>query len=169
MKNIKKDRRRKPSKGVIIFSSLLILIGTINFLAIIISFFQLRLELQIKDGMPILFSQFPYITINFTVFWISTIISLLIMLSWIISGIGMLILKEWARQLLLISIGIYFLNKAIDIFINISLIKEYSSKIPVIPLLVGIIFVLGLSVSISYFFTHPSVIRQFRKEKVRFF
>jgi hypothetical protein len=90
------------------------------------------------------------------------------MFSWIVAGVGILFLKEWARQLLLISIGIYFLNKVIDIFINISIINEYSTKLPVIPLTIGIMFVLVLSLSITHFFTHPSVIKQFEKSKKSF-
>ncbi|MDD5005901.1 MAG: hypothetical protein PHS93_05305 [Candidatus Omnitrophica bacterium] len=160
-----RDRRRKASRGVIVFSSFLILLGTFNFLYTIISFFQLQLELQFKDHMSTLFTQFPNFTINLTAFWLSTLISLLIMLCWIIAGIGTLLLKEWARQLLLISIGIYFLNKVIDIFINIAIVNEYATQIPVIALCIGILFVLSLSVSVTYFFTHPSVIKQFEKIK----
>ena len=163
-----KDHKKGPSKGVLIFSSILILIGTVNFLSIIISFFQLRLELQIKDHMPNLFSQFPHFTINFTAFWLSTIVSILLMLCWVIAGIGMLSLREWARQLLLISIGIYFLNKVIDIFINIAIVNEYSMQVPILPLVIGIIFVLSFSVSVSYFFNHPSVIKQFKRNKKSF-
>jgi len=163
-----KERRRKASKGVIIFSALIILIGAVNFLFIIISFFQLRLELQMKDYLPNLFSHMSLSTINFTAFWLSTIISLLLMLSWIVAGVGILFLKEWARQTLLISIGIYFLNKVIDIFINISIVNEYSAKLPVIPLTIGIMFVLILSLSITHFFTHPSVIKQFEKSRKSF-
>ncbi|MBL7130614.1 MAG: hypothetical protein ISS45_04340 [Candidatus Omnitrophica bacterium] len=160
-----KDRRKKASKGVVFFSSFIILIGLISFLSIIISFFQLRLELQLKDHAPVLFSQIPNTTINFTAFWFSTILSLIIMFCWIVSGVGILLLKEWARQLLLISIGIYFLNKVIDIFINISIVKEYSEQIPIAALCIGIGFVLVLSISITYFFTHPSVIKQFSKSR----
>ena len=158
-----RNRSIKPSKGIIFFSIVLIIFGTINILAIIVSFFQLRLELQLKDHIPNLFSQFPHFAINFTAFWLSTIVSFLLMLCWLVAGIGMLSLKEWARQLLLISIGVYFLNKAIDIFINIAIVNEYSMQIPVIPLCIGIIFVLSLSLSVTHFFTHPSVIKQFKR------
>lgn len=158
----------KPSKGVIFFSIILILVGTVNFLAITVSFFQLRLELQLKDHMPELFSHFPYFTINITTFWLSTIMSLLIMLSWIVAGAGMLSLKEWARQLLLISIGLYFLNKVVDIFINIAIVNEYSMQIPVLQLVIGIVFVLVLSLSFTYFFTHPSVMKQFKRPNKAF-
>lgn len=85
-----------------------------------------------------------------------------LMLCWIVSGIGILLLKEWARQLLLISMGIYFLNKAVDIFINAAVAKEIYAKIPVAGFCVGIIFVLVFSMSITYFFTHPSVEKQFK-------
>ncbi|MDD5617721.1 MAG: hypothetical protein PHG69_01365 [Candidatus Omnitrophica bacterium] len=163
-----KERRIKPSKGVVIFSSLIILLGAVNFLFIIISFFQLRLELQFKDYMPSMFSHMPFSTINFTAFWLSTIISLFIMFSWIVSGVGMIFLKEWARQLLLVSIGIYFLNKVIDIVINIAIVNEYSGKLPIIPLSIGIVFVLALTVSITHFFTHPSVVKQFEKSRKSF-
>lgn len=156
-----RERRRKPSKGVLLFSIFVVIIGTISFLSIIISFFQLRLELQIKDHAPTLFTELPNMTINFTVFWLSTILSLIIMLSWIIAGIGTMLLKEWARQLLLISMGVYFLNKVIDIFINISIINEHSEQLPIVSLIIGIVFVLALTISISYFFTHPRVVKQF--------
>ena len=120
-----RNKNIKASKGVVIFSALIILIGAVSFLLIVVSFFQLRLELQMRDYMPHLFSQIPISTINFTAFWLSTAVSLLIMLAWIVAGIGMLFLKEWARHLLLISLGVYFLNKAADIFINISIAGEY--------------------------------------------
>lgn len=158
-----KERRRKPSKGVLAFSIFMIIIGTISFLSIIVSFFQLRLQLQLKDHAPILFTELPNMTINFTVFWLSTILSLIIMLCWIVSGIGTLLLKEWARQLLLISIGVYFLNKVIDIFINISIITEYSEALPIVSLVIGIVFVLVLTISVTYFFTHPKVVKQFNR------
>ncbi|MDD5292022.1 MAG: hypothetical protein PHY46_02410 [Candidatus Omnitrophica bacterium] len=163
-----KNRIAKASKGVKIFSSVLILIGMVNFIFIIVSFFQLRLELQLWDYMPNMFSHMPLLTINFTAFWLSTIVSLLIMLIWIISGVGMLFLREWARQLLLVSVGIYILNKVIDIFINISIVSEYSADLPILPLAIGIIFVLALSVSITHFFSHPSVVKQFEKRSKSF-
>jgi hypothetical protein len=160
-----KDRRKRASKGVAIFSSFIILAGFINFLFIIISFFQLRLELQLKDYIPSLFHSFPYFTINVTAFWLSTIISLIIMLCWIVAGAGMLALKEWARQLLLISMGVFFLNKAIDIVINIAIVKEISAQIPILHLSIGIVFIFSFSLSIVYFFTHPSIRKQFERKK----
>ncbi|MFH1622602.1 MAG: hypothetical protein ABIA97_05745 [Candidatus Omnitrophota bacterium] len=159
-----KERRKNASKGVIIFSSIIIFIGAISFLSIIISFFQLRLELQLKDDATVLFTHFPSTTINFTAFWFSTILSLVVMICWIVAGIGTLILKEWARQLLLVSIGIYFLNKVVDIFINISIIQEHSEPIPIAALVIGIVFVFSLTISITYFFTHPLVMKQFNKK-----
>jgi hypothetical protein len=159
-----KERRRGASKGVILFSSIIILFGTINFLSIIVSFFQLRLELQFKDHVPVLFSHLPGTTINSTAFWFSTVLMLIIMFCWIVSGVGTLILKEWARQLLLVSIGIYFLNKGVEVFIIISIVQEYSEQLPVAALIAGIVFVLSLSISITYFFTHPSVIKQFNRK-----
>jgi hypothetical protein len=163
MEKMMRDRRRGVSKGVIIFSALVIIIGAISFISIIISFFQLRLELQFKDHAPNLFAELPNITINFTAFWLSTVLSLLIMLCWIVAGIGTLLLKEWARQLLLVSLGVYFLNKVIDIFINISIISEQSEQLPIGALILGIGFVLVLTISITYFFTHPQVIKQFNR------
>jgi len=163
-----KNKNKKASKGVKIFSSALILIGMVNFIFIIVSFFQLRLELQLRDYMPNMFSHMPLSTINFTAFWLSTITSLLIMFTWIVSGVGMLFLREWARQLLLVSVGIYILNKVIDIFINISIVNECSAVLPMLPLAIGIIFVLVLAVSITHFFTHPAVIKQFERHNKSF-
>ncbi|MFC1645793.1 hypothetical protein ACFL2Y_01285 [Candidatus Omnitrophota bacterium] len=163
-----KERRIKASKGVLIFSSFIIAIGTISFLSIAISFFQLRLELQLKDQAPVLFSQIPDTTINFTVFWLSTIINLIIMPCWIVAGIGCLLLKEWARQLLLITMGVYFINKVVEVFIVVSIVKEYSEQIPVLFLVIGVVFVLVLTVSINYFFTHPKVSKQFSKRQKAF-
>jgi len=161
MKN-QRNRRRRPSKGVVIFSVILIVVGIIFFLATMVSFFQLRLELQIKDDAPFLFSQFPDISINSTVFWLSTLVSLIIMLCWIVSGVGMLFLNEWARQLLLISMGIYIINCVVNIFLSIFMTYEYASSIPAFALSLGITIVLGLVVSITYFFNHPAVIKQFK-------
>jgi len=159
-----KDRRRKPSKGVAIFSVSLILIGTVFFLAMIIAFFQLRLELQLKDDAPFLFSQFPAVSINSTVFWLSTILGFLIMLSWVVSGAGMLFLKNWARQLLLVSMGVYIVNTVVNIFINVFLTYEYASVIPVFWLSLGVILVLAFCIAVIYFFNHPAVISQFKRK-----
>ncbi len=163
-----RDRRRGASKGVIIFSSIIIVIGAISFLLILISFFLLRLELQVKDQAPVLFTQFPSATINFTIFWLSTILNLVIMFSWIVSGIGILLLREWARQSLLISMGVYFINKVVEVFINIALVREHSEQIPVLALVIGIVFVLALTISINYFFTHSAVVKQFNRKRRTF-
>ena len=157
-----RERRREPSRGVKIFSIIIILFGLFNFLAMMVSFFQLRLELQLKDDAPFLFSQFPEVSINSTIFWLSTIVGLIVMVCWVVSGAGMLLLKDWARQLLLASMGIYIINCAVNIFLNIFMTYEYTSSIPVFALSLGIIFVIGLVVSISYFFNHPSVVKQFK-------
>lgn len=158
-----RERRFKASRGVMIFSILMILIGTISFLSIIVSFFQLRLALQLRDIAPNLSIGLPNETLNFTVFWLSTILSLVIMLCWIVSGIGTLILKEWARQSLLVSMGVYFLNKVIDIFITISIVNEQSDQLNITALIIGIVFVLALTISITYFFSLPQVIKQFNR------
>lgn len=156
-----RDRRQKASKGVVIFSSILILIGSVNFIAIIVSLFLLHLEQYI----PGLFSYLPHSTINSSIFWLSTIVSILIMLCWTVAGIGMLLLQEWARQLLLVSLGVYFINALINIFINLFMAYEYLPRTPISYLTIGVVFVLTFSISLVHFFTHPDIIRQFKKNK----
>lgn len=153
-----KERRKGPSKGIIIFSSVLILIGSVNFILIIVSLFLMNFQ----SDVPGMLSFMPNSTINSSIFWLSTIVGSFVMLCWLIAGIGMLSLKEWARQALLTSMGIYFLNMSINIVINIFMVYEYYNKVPVFQLVIGIVFVLSLSVSAVHFFTHPNIIKQFK-------
>jgi len=166
MTNLKKKIKEKitPSKGIKILSVVLIIIGAVFSFSILISFFQLCLLIELKNRLPFLFSKFPSELIASTIFWFSTFLDFLIKLSWIVSGVGMLFLKEWARQLLLISMGIYIINSMINIFLNVSLTYEYSEKIPVFWLSIGIAFILIFSIVVVYFFSHPSVISQFKRK-----
>lgn len=153
------DRRKRASKGVIIFSSILILVGSVNFVLIIASLFLLNFQYDV----PGMFAFMPHSTMSSSLFWLSTIVSMFVMLCWLIAGIGMLSLKEWARQALLTSMGIYFLNMFVNIIINIFMAYEYYDQLPVRELIIGIACVFSLSVSMVYFFTHQNIIEQFKK------
>ena len=153
------DRRKKASKGIIIFSSILILIGSVNFVLIIVSLFLLNFQYDV----PGMFAFMPHSTMSSSLFWVSTIIGMFVMLCWLIAGIGMLSLKEWARQVLLTSMGIYFLNMFVNIAIVIFMAYEYSDRLPIFWLVIGIVFVIAFSVSVVHFFAHPNIIEQFKK------
>ncbi|MFC1752235.1 hypothetical protein ACFL96_02440 [Thermoproteota archaeon] len=151
------DRRRRPSVGVKIFAAIFILIGSVFSIAIIVSLFLMQFERFVPGVTPF----FPQLTVNSSIFWASTIVSLLIMFCWAVSGVGILLLREWARGLLLGSMGIYFLNSFINIGINIFMVHEYAQDIPFVHLTFAIILILSLPVSAVYFFNHPSVVKQF--------
>jgi len=154
-----KERRRRASKGIIIYSILLIIFGSLNFISIIASLVLLNFQ----DSVMGIFSFMPQSTLNSSLFWVSTIVSMFIMLCWVVSGAGMLSLKEWARQAFLASMGIYFLNSFFNIILNVFMVQEFSNQLPVAYLVIGIVFVLSLSVSMVYFFTHPKVVFQFQQ------
>lgn len=154
-----KERRRRASKGVIIYAIALILVGSVNFISVIVSLVLLNFQ----NGVLGMFSFMPQATINSSLFWVSTIIGMFIMLCWIVSGAGMLSLKEWARQSLLASMGIYFLNSFFNILLNIFMVQEYYNRLPVFPLVLGISLILLFSISLVYFFTHPKIILQFQQ------
>lgn len=153
-----KERRRRASKGILIFSSLLILIGSVSFISVIVSLFLLNFQFSV----PGMFSLMPLSTIQSSIFWVSTIIGMFIMLSWIVAGIGMLLLQEWARQALLTSMGIYFLNCFVNILLVVFMAYEYFDRLPMLYLILGIVFVFSFSVSSVHFFTHPNIIKQFQ-------
>lgn len=156
-----KERRQRASRGLLIFSSFLIAVGFVFFIIIIIALSQLHVECYIP-GFSL---TAPHATLRSSLFWVATITTLLISLSWIIAGIGMLSLKEWARQLLLVSIGVYFFERVLNIGITIYMAYEMLHTIPITPIIVGVFLVLAFSVSVTHFFTHPAVIQQFRKQR----
>ncbi|PIY82125.1 MAG: hypothetical protein COX96_00765 [Candidatus Omnitrophica bacterium CG_4_10_14_0_2_um_filter_44_9] len=97
-----------------------------------------------------------------SVFWISSILSLLIYICWVVSGVGVLHLKEWSRRLLRITMGVYTINMLVNIVLNIFLAEEAISTIPVKFLFTGIVISMAYYLSVIYFFSHPQIVRQFK-------
>lgn len=146
------------SKGVVIFAISLIALGSFNTFLIVLSF----LLIPLKDSFPDVKNATPLGTLSLPVFWISSILSLLIYISWVVSGVGALHLKEWSRYLLRITMGAYIINMLVNIALNISLAQEVMSTFPIKFLLAGIVISMAYYLSVIYFFSHPQIVRQFK-------
>ncbi|HAJ56916.1 MAG TPA: hypothetical protein DCL35_04000 [Candidatus Omnitrophica bacterium] len=107
-------------------------------------------------------------TLSMPVFWLSTIISLLVYISWVIAGMGALHLKEWARHMLRISMGAYIINMFINIVLNVFVAEEVMAKIPMKFLLAGIVITFAYYLSVIYFFSHPDIVRQFKYKSIEY-
>jgi hypothetical protein len=146
------------SKGVVIFAVSLIALGSFNTFLVTLSILLLPLNDFGASGSESVVQS----TISMPVFWLSTILSLLIYISWVISGVGALHLKEWARHLLRITMGAYIVNMLVNIVLNVFLAEEVMSKIPVKFLVAGIVITMSYYLGVIYFFSHPDIVRQFR-------
>ncbi|MBI5872743.1 MAG: hypothetical protein HZB36_01185 [Candidatus Omnitrophica bacterium] len=145
------------TKGVVIFAISLIAFGSFATFLVTLSILLLPLngpgfeENAAMDGM-----------LSMPVFWISSVISLLIYIAWVIAGIGALHLKEWARHLLRISMGAYIINMLVNIVLNVFAAEEILTKIPMYFLIAGIVISFAYYLSVIYFFSHPNIVRQFK-------
>jgi CHASE2 domain-containing sensor protein len=101
-------------------------------------------------------------TVSMPVFWLSSVLNLLIFLSWVVCGIGALHLKDWARQALRIVLSVYLINLLVNICLNVFLAQEMMSQVPVAFLVIGIVLAFSYYLGLVYFFSHPNVVRQFR-------
>lgn len=146
------------SKGVVIFAISLIALGSFNTFLIVLSF----LLIPLKDSFLDVKNATPQVTLSMPAFWISSILSLLIYISWVVSGIGALHLKEWSRHLLRIAMGVYIINMLFNIALNIFLAEEVMSMIPIKFLMAGIFISMSYYLSVIYFFSHPMIVRQFK-------
>lgn len=146
------------SKGVVIFAISLIALGSFNTFLIILFF----LLIPLQDSLVDVKNATPQGMLSMPVFWISSILSLLIYISWVVSGVGALHLKEWSRHLLRITMGAYIINMLVNIALNIFLAQEAISMIPVKFLLAGIVISMAYYLSVIYFFSHPEIVRQFK-------
>lgn len=146
------------SKGVVVFAVSLIFFGGFSTFLLILSLALISL----KDIIPSVAAVMPYGMLSMPVFWISSLFNLLIFISWVITGIGVLHLREWARQYLRIVMSIYFINMIVNIFLNVFLAQEVAAQVPLRPLLIGILIVLFYYLSVIYFFSHPNIVRQFK-------
>ena len=79
-----------------------------------------------------------------------------------ITGIGILHLKEWARQFLRIVMAVYIINMLVNITLNIFLAEEVMAKIPIGFLIAGIMITFSYYLGVIYFFSHPDIVRQFK-------
>ncbi len=145
------------SKGVVIFSISLIALGSFNTFLVLLSILLLSLK-----GAGFEANATVDGTLSMPIFWISSVISLLIYCLWIICGIGALHLKEWARQLLRITMAIYVINMLVNIVLNVFVAEEVMAKIPMQFLIAGIVISSAYYLSVIYFFSHPDIVRQFK-------
>ncbi len=146
------------SKGVVIFAISLIALGSFNTFLLILSF----LLIPLKDSFADVKNATPQGVLSLPVFWISSILSLLIYIAWVVSGVGALHLKEWSRHLLRITMGVYIINMLVNIALNIFLAEEAISTIPIKFLVYGIVISMAYYLSVIYFFSHPEIVRQFK-------
>lgn len=145
------------SKGVVIFAVSLITLGSFNAFLVTLS----MLLLPLKDpGFEA--NSTVQGTLSMPVFWLSSILSLLIYIAWVIAGMGAMHLKDWARHMVRISMGVYIINMLVNIVLNIFVAEEVMSNIPVKFLIVGIVIAFAYYLSVIYFFSHPNIVRQFK-------
>ncbi|MFA5039971.1 MAG: hypothetical protein WC732_09900 [Candidatus Omnitrophota bacterium] len=145
------------SKGVVIFSISLIALGAFNAFLMILS-----MALMCLRDYPEFAAVIPSGTVAMPAFWLSSVLNLLIFLSWVICGIGALHLKEWARQGLRVVMAVYIINLVINICLNIFMAEEVLLEVPIGFLLAGIFVSLTYYVAVVGFFSHPQIIRQFK-------
>jgi hypothetical protein len=146
------------TKGVVIFAISLIAFGSFCTFLLILSLSLLFLKggtLDMTEGMP-------QQTLSMPLFWLSSFLNLFIFSSWVITGIGVLRLKEWARQFLRIVMAVHVMNMLANIFLNITLADEMLSNIPLKFFVIGIIISFSYYLGVIYFFSHPDIERQFK-------
>jgi hypothetical protein len=146
------------SKGVVIFAVSLIALGSFNAFLVMLSVLLLPLDGPgFKESKALAQG-----TLSMPVFWISSILSLLIYISWVVSGIGAYHLKDWARHLIRITMGAYIVNMFVNIALNVFLAEEVMLKVPIKFLVGGIVIALAYYLGVIYFFSHPAIVRQFK-------
>ncbi|MGE5280153.1 MAG: hypothetical protein ACM3L6_05385 [Deltaproteobacteria bacterium] len=145
------------SKGVVFASVVLILFGAFSAVLQIIS-----LLLIIGQDASFGAQVWPGETLALPLFWVSSVMNIVIFLSWIVCGMGVLHLREKARMALRIVMSFYFINAVANIYLNIYLAQELDIAVPAAVLVAGVGFVLAFYLGMNHFFTHPRVIRQFR-------
>ena len=146
------------SKGVVIFAVSLITFGAFNTFLLVLSLSLLSL----KDTVPGFGAQMPNGVLSMPLFWMSSGLNFLIFISWVITGIGALRLKEWARQYLKVAMAVHIINMLINICLNIFLAEEMLARIPLGFLLAGIALSFFYYFVVIYFFSHPDIVRQFK-------
>lgn len=146
------------SKGVVIFAVSLIAFGTFSAFLLILSIALISL----KNIVPEFKAMVPMGTLSMPLFWTSSLLNLFIFLSWVVCGIGVLHLKDWARKFLRVVMAIHLMNMIVNIYLNIFLAQEVMSKIPVGFLFGGIGIAFSYYLGVIYFFSHPSVVKQFK-------
>lgn len=148
----------KRSKGVVIFAVSLIAYGSFSAFLLILSLALIPLNNDVAQMRAMM----PSGTLSMSLFWVSSTLNLLIFISWVITGIGALHLKEWARQCLRVVMSIYVINMLINIFLNYSLAEEMLAKIPMGFFVGGIMIAFSYYLGVIYFFSHPDIVRQFK-------
>lgn len=146
------------SKGVVIFAVSLIAFGSFSSFLLILSIALISL----KDIIPEFKALMPVGTLSMPLFWASSLLNLFIFMSWVICGIGVLHLKDWARKFLRIVMALHLINMMVNIYLNVFLAQEVLSEIPVKFLAGGIVIAFSYYLSVIYFFSHPDIVRQFR-------
>lgn len=146
------------SKGVVIFAISLIAFGSFSTFLLILSVALIPLNQQI----PAMAQAMPKGLLSQPVFWISTFFYLIIFISWVVCGMGVLHLKEWARKCLRAVMAIHVINMIVNICLNVFMAEEIMSKIPVGFLLAGIAVTFSYYFGVIYFFSHPQIVRQFK-------
>jgi len=144
------------SKGVVIVSVILIAFGAFSAVLQIVSVL-LMVGRDASFGAQV----WPNATLALPLFWVSSILNVLIFLSWILCGIGTLHLRETARRVLRVVMSCYFVNAIVNTYLVVYLAQELSVPVPASVLVVGVAFVLAYYLGMNHFFSHPNVVRQF--------
>jgi len=145
------------SRGVVVFSISLIAFGAFNAFLMILSMALMSLR-----NLPEVAAVLPVGMISLPVFWLSSILNLLIFLAWVVCGIGALHLKDWARQTLRVVMSVYLINLLVNICLNVFLAQEVMTDVPVVFLIIGIVLSFSYYLGLIYFFSHPNIVRQFK-------
>ncbi len=149
---------------MVIFAISLIAFGAFSTLLLILSLALIPIGQEIPGMEAVM----PNGILAQPMFWLSSFLNLFIFVSWVISGVGVLHLYEWARHYLRIVMAVHIINMLVNIFLNIFLAEEALPKIPLGFLVAGIMIAFSYYLGVIYFFSHPQVVRQFKYKSKKY-
>lgn len=135
---------KKRSVGVTLLAICFILVGVISIPGAYLSYWIMGLE-DVETG---------YVTFRMTLAFLNIILSFC-------CGIGILILREWARKLTLFYVFFGFISYLTSMPAQIKILKSFGAH-SIMYLLPFLILVLAIYVAILFFFTRPKVKDQFK-------
>ncbi len=145
------------SKGVVAFAISLIAFGTFGTFLVVLSIALLGL-----GSMPSVQNLQPAGVLSMPIFWVSSLVTLFVFMTWVVCGIGTLHLHDWARKLLRVVMGIHVINMFVNILLNVFLAEEMLARIPYAFLAAGIVISFSYYFAVVHFYSHPNIVRQFK-------